>query len=151
MHGPWHIVGAVTAFFRYAPLRARWALVAASVLAIAVTARALVHAVEQGEPLAYARSGISAGLALAMMAVHHRLRPRGGWGVTIAPLALVVSKPFSGDIAVPWGQVSSVDRQADGLAVRLPDGSRVLVPRFLFEDTPAFEALSDALLTRQSA
>lgn len=141
----------VAPFFPYHPKRARWALVAAAAVAVGLTAWALAGATQGEGPLAYARAGISAGLLLTALVLHHRLRPRAGWGVRLAPDGLSVSRPFDGVVEIPWDEVTALGEEGRALAVRLRDGGRVLVPRFLFEGPAEVDALARALKERSPA
>ncbi|MBX7100156.1 MAG: PH domain-containing protein [Myxococcaceae bacterium] len=141
----------MTPFFPYHPKRARWSLVGAAVVAVGLTAWALAAATQGEGPLAFARAGIAAGLGLTALVLHHRLRPREGWGVRLLPEGLVVSRPFDGVVEIPWEEVTALDEEGRALAVRLRDGGRVLVPRFLFEGPAEVDALARALKERSPA
>jgi hypothetical protein len=78
-----------------------------------------------------------------------RLRPRPGWGVTLKPLALVVSRPFtSTELAVPWSAVSVARSQGGSRVVVLKSGQRVRVSRFLFAGAEPLKTLLEAVQER---
>lgn len=98
-----------------------------------------------------ARTGLCAGLVLAMMTVLIKLRPREGWGVKVGPTALLVSRPTQGQLEVPWSSVREVRRvgtQRSTLALILGDDGRVLLPSHLFATRRQFEAVATAIEER---
>ena len=135
-------------FFPYHPLRLRLLLLGTSVVCVALLAWAVTSAAVGGQPLEWARAGLCLGLLLAMMYVWQKLAPRTGWGVTLKPTMLVVSKPIQGDIEIAWSAVKDVRRIGKGrdtLVLLMSEDKRVLVPRHLFASSTLFEALARAI------
>ena len=69
----------------------------------------------------------------------------------VTPLAVLVSRPRTGLIEVPWGSVKEVRRlgeKRDTLALWLVEEQRVLVPAHLFARRADFEALARAIEER---
>ncbi len=144
-------------FFPYHPRRMRWSLTLAAAGALVLTAWSMAGAVRGGEALEFARAGLTGGLTLAMLYVHLKLRPRAGWGVSVGPVVLKVSRPIEGEIEVPWSQVRQALRggnKRDTLVIFIgargeSAGSlnerRVLVPRHLFASASDFEAVVAAI------
>ena len=95
-------------FFPYHPLKLRATLLLASVGCVALAAWAVKSAVSGTQSLEWARAGLCLGLLLAMGYVWSKLGPRDGWGVTLRPTALVVSRPIEGVIEIPWSAVKDV-------------------------------------------
>ena len=128
-------------------------LLAGALLALVLTALAMARAFSGAEPKvqAEARAGLCAGLMLAFFYVRFRLRPRAGWGVSLLPLTLVVSRPLSGQWESAWSRVREVRRagaRRDLLWVLFEDERRWVVPRQLFPDLAAFEAMASAVEER---
>lgn len=139
-------------FFAYHPRTWRLLLAAGAAGALVLTAWAMASAVRSGAPLEYARAGISFGLVLAMLTVHHRLRPRAEWGVRVTPLTVTVSRPTSGTIEVPWSSVTDVQRagtKRDTVVLFCGDEKRVLISAHLFPSKQEFEALAAAIDERR--
>ena len=82
-------------------------------------------------------------------------RPRSEWGVRVTSSAVIVSRPRSGTIEVPWAEVKEVRRlgdKRDTLALWLrQEHHRVLVPAHLFAKRSDFEALAKAIEERMQA
>ncbi len=139
-------------FFPYHPLTWRRWLWAGAVGGLALTGWALAGAAESGAPLEFARTGVSAGLTLAMLAVQRKFRPRPDWGVKVTPLALVVSRPSTGALEVPWSEVTEIRRggaQRETLLIFAGGERRVLVSQHLFPSREEFEALALAIDERR--
>lgn len=139
------------AFFPYHPLKLRVALGLGALAALALTAWAVWGAVRGGGLSELARAGLSGGLLAAMVTVLLRLRPRAGWGVSVKPTVLVISRPTKGEIEIPWSAVREVRRlgpQRDTLAVMTGEHERVLVPGHLFAAPAQFEAVVRAIEAR---
>lgn len=135
-------------FFAYHPRTWRVLLSLGAAGSLVLTAWAMASAVRSGASLEYARAGISAGLVLAMLTVHHRLRPRPDWGVRVTPLTITVSRPTSGVIEVPWSAVTDVRRagdKRDTVVLFVGEEKRVLVSQHLFPSKAEFEALAAAI------
>ncbi len=132
-------------FFAYHPKKWRLALAIAAASSLVLTAWAMASAVRGGAPLEFARAGISAGLVLAMLTVHLKLRPRPDWGVRVTPTALTVSRPSAGKIEIPWSGVKDIQRigaDRETVAIFVGEDKRVLVSRHLFSSKAEFEALA---------
>jgi hypothetical protein len=135
-------------FFAYHPRRWRLVLSFAAFASLVLTAWALAGAVRSGEALEFARAGISAGLVLAMLFIHLRLRPRKDWGVKVSPVSLVVSRPTQGEIEIPWSAVKEVRRagvKRETLVIFVGEDKRVLVSQHLFPSREVFESLATAI------
>lgn len=138
-------------FFPYHPLKLRLGLATGAVLGLALGAGAAAAFVASLHFLDAARAGLALGLAAAMGLTAWRYRPRDGWGVTLTPLSVLVSRPRKGLIEVPWAEVKELRRlgeRRDTLALWCGDEQRVLVPRHLFARAADFEALAAALEDR---
>ena len=115
---------------------------------LVLTAWAMASAVRSGAALEFARAGISGGLVLAMLTVHHKLRPRPEWGVRVTPLTVTVSRPTTGTIEVPWSSVTDVRRagdKRDTVVLFVGEEKRVLISAHLFPSKQEFEALAAAI------
>jgi hypothetical protein len=135
-------------FFAYHPRRWRIVLTFAAGASLVLTAWALASAVHNGSALEFARAGISAGLVLAMLFIHLKLRPRAEWGVKVTPLALVVSRPTQGQIEIPWSAVKEIRREGsrrERLVIFVGEEKQVLVSQHLFPSRDEFEALASAI------
>lgn len=135
-------------FFAYHPRRWRLVLTLAALTSLVLTAWALAGAVHTGAALEFARAGISAGLTLAMLFIHLRLRPRAEWGVKVTPMALVVSRPTQGQIEIPWSAVKEVRRagaKRETVVIFVGEDRRVLVSQHLFASREVFEAMASAI------
>jgi hypothetical protein len=138
-------------FFPYHPLKLRAVLAFAVVGCVALLAWSLSSAVHTGEPQEVARTGLCLGLLLAMAYVLTRLAPRQGWGVTLAPTLLKVSRPIEGEMEIPWSALKEVrraGRKRDTLMLFVGDHRRILVPRHLFARSSEFEELVTAIEER---
>lgn len=139
-------------FHPYNPRRFRLGVLAAAVACVALGAWALATARETGAIEAWARAGLALGLLGAFAYILWHLRPREGWGVKLEPMGVTVSRPMSGQpIELVWSQISEVRRggkKRDTLVILVRPEGRVLVPGHLFKNTPAFEALAEALERR---
>jgi|SRR5579871_1965899 len=141
-------------FFGFNPRSVRLGLAVGAAGCAILAAWALANARVGTERFGVARGGIAAGLMFTFGYVLARLRPREGWGVTLDALALVVARPFSEEpIRVPWGQISLARREEGRrqLTVFLKTGERILVPRHLFANTRAFDAMAQAVCERAVA
>ncbi len=135
-------------FFPYHPRKWRLWLTLAAAGSLVLTAWAMASAVRSGAPLEYARAGISAGLVLAMLTVHVKLRPRAQWGVNVTSVALTVSRPTKGAIELPWSAVKQIRRsgvQRETLVLFVAEDKRVLISAHLFASREEFEALAAAI------
>ena len=135
-------------FFAYHPRRWRLVLSVAAMMSLVLTAWALASAVHSQAALEFARAGMSAGLVLAMLFIHLRLRPRAEWGVKVTSRSLVVSRPTQGEIEIPWSAVKEIRRaglKRETLVIFVGDEKRVLVSQHLFPSREAFEALASAI------
>lgn len=135
-------------FFAYHPRFWRLLLSLGAAGSLVLTAWAMAGAVHTGAPLEFARAGLSFGLVLAMLTVHHRLRPRPDWGVRVTPLALTVSRPSTGTIEIPWSAVTDVRRagtKRDTVVIFVGEEKRVLVAQHLFPSKAEFEAVAAAI------
>jgi hypothetical protein len=68
--------------------------------------------------------------------------------VTVTPLSLVVARPLSGQLEVPWSAVKALSRvgeERQTLRLDHHDGERLLLQAHLFASREAFEALIDAI------
>ena len=95
-----------------------------------------------------ARAGIAFGLLFAILTVLFRLRPREGWGVTLTPTHLTVSRATGGLIETPWSLVREarfVTFERDAYAVFLEEDHRILVARHLFARRADFDAVVKAV------
>lgn len=140
--------GARGDFFAYHPRFWRLLLALGAAGSLVLTAWAMASAVRSGAPLEFARAGISGGLVLAMLTVHHRLRPRPEWGVRVTPLTVTVSRPTTGTIEVPWSSVTDVRRagdKRDTVVLFVGEEKRVLISAHLFASKQEFEALAAAI------
>jgi hypothetical protein len=138
-------------FFPYHPLRLRLWLLGAGLVAFALTVWAVVGFAQSQSPREILRAGLSFGLCAAMGVAFFRFRPRKEWGVRVTPLSVLVSRPRSGLIEVPWSTVKEVRRlgeKRDTLALWLQEEQRVLVPAHLFAKRADFEALARAIEER---
>ena len=97
-------------FFPYHPLRLRLFLLASCLVALALTIWAALGFAESQSPREVLRAGLSFGLCAAMGVGFFRFRPRKEWGVRVTPLSVLVSRPRSGLIEVPWAEVKEVRR-----------------------------------------
>ncbi len=135
-------------FFPYHPLKLRAALTFGALGSLTLGAWALAAAARSGSGLEFARAGICLGLLASMLYIHLKLRPRPGWGVSVEPTRLQVSRPIEGQIEIPWSAVTQVKRngrQRDTLVVFLGDERRVLVPQHLFASKAEFEKAAQAI------
>jgi hypothetical protein len=139
-------------FFPYHPLRLRLWLLGSCVVALALTIWAVAGFAQSQAPREILRAGLSLGLCAAMFVAFFRLRPRSEWGVRVTPSAVIVSRPRSGTIEVPWSEVKEIRRlgdKRDTLALWLrQEQHRVLVPAHLFARRSDFEALAKAIEER---
>lgn len=139
----------MSGFFPFHPRRLRRALLAGALGGLALTAWALWGVAGRTEAFGEARAGISLGLALTFLYARFRLRPRPGWGLTVAPEGVRLSRPFSGvPLELPWTEVAEVRRlgpRRDAVALLLTGGRRLLLPRILFDEPRHFEAAVQAL------
>lgn len=139
-------------FFPYHPLRLRLWLLCSCGVALALTVWAVAGFAESQAPREILRAGLSLGLCAAMGVAFFRLRPRREWGVRVTPEAVIVSRPRSGNIEVPWSSVKEIRRlgeKRDTLALWLrEEHRRVLVPAHLFARRADFEALARAIEER---
>lgn len=140
-------------FFPFHPRRLRTLLAGGAVVALALGAWAGARSLTGAEPLvqAEARAGLCAGLMLAFIYVWYRLRPRPGWGVSLLPLTLVISRPLSGQWESAWSRVREVRRtgsRRDSLLVLFEDERRWVVPGQLFPDAASFEEMARAVEER---
>ncbi len=141
-------------FFPYHPLKLRAVLASALVVCVALFAWSLSMAVRNGSPQEVARAGLCLGLVLAMAYVLNKLAPREGWGVTLSPMVIKVSKPIQGVLEVPWSTLKEVRRAGKGrdtLMLFSGEHRRVLVPRHLFARSQEFEELVSAIEERMPA
>lgn len=130
-------------FFPYHPVKLRLALLTGFLIALSLTTWAAIEFAGSQAPRDVLRAGLSGGLAAAMGVSLFRFRPRSGWGVTLTPLSVLVSRPRGGVIEVPWIAVKEVRRigeKRDTLALWLEENQRVLVPAHLFARRADFEA-----------
>jgi hypothetical protein len=138
-------------FFPYHPLRLRLWLLGACLVAVALTVWAVIGFAQSDSPREILRAGLSFGLAAGMGFAFFRFRPRREWGVRVTPLSVLVSRPRTGLIEVPWSSVKEVRRvgeKRDTLALWLREEQRVLVPAHLFARRADFEALAKAIEER---
>ena len=129
-------------------------LLASCLVALALTIWAALGFAESQSPREVLRAGLSFGLCAAMGVGFFRFRPRKEWGVRVTPLSVLVSRPRSGLIEVPWAEVKEVRRlgeKRDTLALWLREEQRVLVPAHLFAKRADFEALAKAIEERMPA
>lgn len=142
-----------TYFFPFDPRRARAYLFVGACLLAILCAWALADLRSGQGFMAEARVGMSLGLLLAFGVALFRLRPRPGWGITVASRGLSVARPFSlNRLDLHWGQVAQVerlgrDRQAV-LSLRLHEEGRVVISRRLFANEAEFQALAQVLEER---
>lgn len=140
-------------FYAFDPRATRIALFLGACVLAVLTAWALADAQGGGGLQAMARAGVTAGLMLAFLVAFHRLRPRGGWGITLDARGVRVARPFSSrELELHWGQIDSVRRLGRrgnvlGLFLKEEEG-RVLVTRHLFPRKAVFEELITALEDR---
>lgn len=135
-------------FFAYHPRKWRLLLALGAAGSLVLTAWAMASAVRSGAPLEFARAGISAGLVLAMLTVHLKLRPRPDWGVRVTAVALAVSRATQGVIEIPWSAVKDVRRSGadrETVVIFVGEDKRVLVSRHLFPSKAEFEALASTI------
>jgi hypothetical protein len=138
-------------FFPYHTLKLRVALAFGALCALTLGAWALASAVHSEKGLEFARAGICLGLLASMLYVHLKLRPRPGWGVSVEPTRLQVSRPIEGQIEIPWSAVTQVRRGGRGrdtLVVSVGDEKQVLVPSHLFASKAEFERVARAIEER---
>jgi hypothetical protein len=138
-------------FFPYHPFKLRAALSVASMLCVVLLAWSLSSAVSTQAPQEMARAGLCLGLLLAMGYVLMRLSPREGWGITLAPTLLKVSRPVEGTLEVPWSAIEEVQRagrRREVLVLVVGNHRRILVPRHLFGSAAEFEAAAQAIEDR---
>jgi hypothetical protein len=140
-------------FFAFNPRSVRLALAFGACLLTILSAWALAEARASRAILSAARAGVTGGLLLVFVFAWHRLRPRPGWGITLSPRGVQLSRPLTGSsYQLAWGQISSVrrlGRQGDMLGLFLEEGGQVIVTRHLFPSRTAFGELADALEERK--
>lgn len=132
-------------FFPYHPRKWRLLLSLGAAGSLVLTAWAMAGAMRSGEALEFARAGISAGLVLAMLTVHLKLRPRAQWGVKVTSAALRVSRATQGTIEIPWSAVKDIRRagtERETLVLFVGEDRRVLVSAHLFSSRREFEELA---------
>lgn len=135
-------------FFAYHPRQWRLWLALAAAGSLILTAWAMASAVRSGAPLEFARAGLSGGLVLAMLTVHHRLRPKPEWGVKVTPVTLTVSRPTTGTIEIPWSAVKDIRRSGtkrETVIIFVGEAKRVMIAAHLFPSRSEFEALASAI------
>lgn len=140
-------------FFAFNPRSVRLALALGACMLAILSAWAVAEARVSGATLAAARAGVTGGMLLLFVLAWHRLRPRPGWGITLSPRGVQLSRPFTGSsYQLAWGQISSVRRlgpQGDVLGLFLEEGGQVIVTRHLFPSRTAFGELASALEERK--
>ncbi len=135
-------------FFAYHPRQWRLMLALAASGSLILTAWAMASAVRSAAPLEFARAGLSFGLVLAMLTVHHKLRPKPMWGVRVTPVSLTVSRPTTGTIEIPWSAVKDIRRSGakrETVILFVGADKRVMVTAHLFPSREEFEALASAI------
>jgi hypothetical protein len=140
-------------FFAFNPRSVRRALALGACLLAILSAWALAEARATRAVLSAARAGLTGGLLFTFAFSWHRLRPRPGWGITLSPRGVELSRPLTGSsYQLPWGRISSVrrlGRQGDMLGLFLEEGGQVIVTRHLFPSRTAFGELAAALEERK--
>jgi hypothetical protein len=140
-------------FFAFNPRSVRLALALGACMLAVLSAWAAAEARASGATLSAARAGVTGGMLLTFVFAWHRLRPRPGWGITLSPRGVQLSRPFTGSsYQLAWGQISSVrrlGRQGDVLGLFLEEGGQVIVTRHLFASRSAFGELVAALEERK--
>ncbi len=140
----------MNSFFPFHPRRMRRGLLAGAVAGLLLGGWALWGAFRASEQLGLARAGVSLGLAFAFLYARHRLRPRAGWGLTLGPESLRLSRPFSNTVLeVPWNEVDSARRigpRQDAVAILLTGDRGFLFSSRLFASQADFQAAAEALL-----
>lgn len=138
-------------FFPYHPLKLRLWLLVGLLISSALTVWALLGFTGTQEPREILRAGLSMGLCAAMAVSLFKLRPRKDWGVRLTQISVLISRPRTGLIEVPWASVREVRRlgeKRDTLALWLDEQQRVLVPAHLFAKKSDFEALAKTIEER---
>lgn len=139
------------AFFPYHPRGWRLRLAFAMACTVVLLAWAVAGVVASGAVLEVMRVGASVGLLAALFTVWLRLRPRPGWGVTVGPLSLGVSRALGGQTELLWVDVEQarwVDAERRGFVVLASEGEtlrQVLLARHLFPSKDEFEAVVRAI------
>jgi hypothetical protein len=96
-------------FFGFHPVRIRVGVLIAAAACAVLTASALAGA-RGHQPLAWLRCAIYFGLLLGFSWLFVHLRPRAGWGVTVGPLGITISRPLKSEAQLAWSQVSVTRR-----------------------------------------
>jgi hypothetical protein len=137
-------------FFGFHPVRWRAAALMASGVCAVLTAFALVAA-RHHQPLAWLRVVLYLALMSGFSWLWLRLRPRVGWGVSVGPLAITISRPLGGEAQLAWSQVADVrrdSRRKSRLGVFSQDGEVIWIESSMFPNFATFEAMLAAVLAR---
>lgn len=137
-----------SSFFPFDPTRLRLGAFFAAVASAVLSASALASARAAREPQAWVRASVCCALMIGFATLFVRLRSRPGWGVTLGPLGLVISRPLVGETQLAWSQVSLVRRDGERLnrfGVFAKDGTVQWLNVQLFRDRATFDAMAAAV------
>lgn len=136
-------------FFAYNPRKIRFGFILGALACALLSGWALRNARTGAEPFGLARAGVSAGLMFAFLYAAVRLRRRPGWGITVEPLQLSVSRPMSASaIDIPRGEVEMARRDGkrqDTVVLYLRNGQRIVLAQHLFPSKAAFDEVARAV------
>ena len=135
-------------FHPFNPRAVRFAFLGGAAACAAIVLWAGAAAARGFERYGEARAGVAAGLMFAFLFAFFRLRPRPGWGLSVEPLKVSLSRPLTtGAIELAPAEVLRLQRDPRGkqVALLLRNGQRILLARHLFASRRDFDEAVRAL------
>jgi len=135
-------------FHPFHPRAVRLAFLGGALACAAIVVWAGAGAARGLERYGEARAGVAAGLMFAFLFAFFRLRPRAGWGMSVEPLKVSLSRPLtSGAIELAPEEVLRIQRDPRGkqVALLLRNGQRILLASHLFASRRDFDEAVRAL------